>query len=48
MFNQICINEEILPTYIYIYIYILKQLDKQIDQQTEKIQRGRQTFIEID
>ena len=21
MFNQICINEEMLPIYIYIYIY---------------------------
>ena len=23
MFNEICINEEMLPKYIYIYIYIL-------------------------
>ena len=22
MFNEICINEEMLPKYIYIYIYI--------------------------
>ena len=24
MFNEICINEEMLPKYIYIYIYIYK------------------------
>ena len=23
MFNEICINEEMLPKYIYIYIYII-------------------------
>ena len=25
MFNEICINEEMLPKYIYIYIYITAQ-----------------------
>ena len=30
MFNQICINEEILPkyTYTYIYIYIYKGVNE--------------------
>ena len=30
MFNEICINEEMLPkyTYIYIYIYIYIYMDK--------------------
>ena len=28
MFNEICINEEMLPKYTYIYIYIYIYIDK--------------------
>ena len=31
MFNEICINEEMLPKYAYIYIYIY------IDRQTDRL-----------
>ena len=29
MFNEICINEEMLPKYTYIYIYIYTVIHKQ-------------------
>ena len=29
MFNEICINEEMLPKYTYIYIYIYKERERE-------------------
>ena len=29
MFNEICINEEMLPKYTYIYIYIYRERERE-------------------
>ena len=38
MFNEICINEEMLPkyTYIYIYIYIYRQTERERERERER------------
>ena len=36
MFNEICINEEMLPKYTYIYMYIYIYRERENDRERER------------
>ena len=47
IFNEICINEEMLPKYTYIYIYIYREREREREKE-EKRNRDRDREKAVD